>query len=108
MHFYQPRDYLTGKHIYFEYNPEAIQKCLDFLISETAKIMIFNDDVALNIVEPHFEINYKDIELSKEWIEDWKSIEPLPDFNLPSCNKFFTIIIISLSYRYQQKLRNIL
>ena len=25
IHFYQPRDYLTGKHIYFEYNPEAIK-----------------------------------------------------------------------------------
>ncbi|XP_018057367.1 PREDICTED: nardilysin-like [Atta colombica] len=99
MHFYQPRDYLTGKHIYFEYNPEAIQKCLDFLMPETAKIMIFNDDVALNIVEPHFEINYKDIELPKEWIERWKSIEPLPDFNLPSCNKFLTnnFSIISVS-----------
>ncbi|EGI67443.1 Nardilysin, partial [Acromyrmex echinatior] len=90
MHFYQPCDYLTGKHIYFEYNPEAIQKYLDLLMPETAKIMIFDKNGGLNIVEPHFKINYRHCKLLDEYIECWKSIEPLPDFDLPSCNKFLT------------------
>ncbi|KYN41292.1 Nardilysin [Trachymyrmex septentrionalis] len=90
MHFYQPCDYLTGKHIYFEYNPEAIQKYLNLLVPETAKIMVFNNDLELNIVEPHFKINYKDIALPNEWLERWKFIEPLSNFHLPSCNKFLT------------------
>ncbi|KAG5337867.1 NRDC protein, partial [Acromyrmex heyeri] len=90
MHFYQPCDYLTGKHIYFEYNPEAIQKYLDLLMPETAKIMIFDKNARLDIVEPHFKINYIRIEILNQYIERWKSIEPLPDFNLPSCNKFLT------------------
>ncbi|KAG5345102.1 NRDC protein, partial [Acromyrmex charruanus] len=90
MHFYQPCDYLTGKHIYFEYNPESIQKYLDLLMPETAKIMIFDKNVRSYIVEPHFKINYLRIEILNKYIERWKSIEPLPDFNLPSCNKFLT------------------
>ncbi|XP_018365094.1 PREDICTED: nardilysin-like [Trachymyrmex cornetzi] len=90
MHFYQPCDYLTGKHLYFEYNPEAVQKCLDFLVPETAMIMIFNYDYKLHIVEPDFKINYRDISLPKEFIERWKSIEPLSDFQLPLRNEFLT------------------
>ncbi|XP_011051509.1 PREDICTED: nardilysin-like [Acromyrmex echinatior] len=72
------------KHIYFEYNPEAIQKYLDLLMPETAKIMIFDKNGGLNIVEPHFKINYRHCKLLDEYIECWKSIEPLPDFDLPS------------------------
>ena len=86
MHFYPSRDYVTGKHIYFEYNPEAIQKCLDLLMPETANIMVFDNNFVLNIVEPYFKINYIDIALQK----NWKFIEPLPCFRLPSRNKFLT------------------
>jgi len=86
MHFYTSRDYITGKHNYFEYNPEAIQKCLDFLVPETANIIVFNNNFALNIVEPYFKINYTDIALQK----DWKFIEPLGYFCLPSPNEFLT------------------
>ncbi|XP_011685956.1 PREDICTED: nardilysin-like [Wasmannia auropunctata] len=93
MHFYPPRDYITGNELYFEYNPEAIKKCLDYLVPETANIMIFNEDfdpVELNKVEPWFKTKYTDIEIPKEWIERWKTIEPLPDFHLPLQNTFLT------------------
>ncbi|XP_071572686.1 nardilysin [Temnothorax nylanderi] len=91
MHFYPPRDYITGNELYFEYNPEAIRKCLDYLVPENANIMIFNEDfdgVELNKVEPWFQTKYTDSEIPKEWIERWKSIEPLPDFHLPLPNTF--------------------
>ena len=74
-----------------EYNPEAIQKYLDYLVPETANIMIFNNDfdcLELNKIEPWFKIQYMDI--SKEWIKRWKFIEPLPDFHLPLPNTFIT------------------
>ncbi|KYM76122.1 Nardilysin [Atta colombica] len=90
MHFYPSRDYVTGKHIYFEYNPEAIQKCLDFLMPETANIMIFNSDFEINIDDPRLKINYTYMALSKASLEHWKSIEPLPDFQLPLRNEFLT------------------
>ncbi|KYN37807.1 Nardilysin [Trachymyrmex septentrionalis] len=93
MHFYPSRDYITGNELYSEYNPEAIQKCLDYLVPETVNIMIFNEDfdyLELNKVEPWFQTKYTDIEISKEWIERWKSIEPLSDFYLPLENTFLT------------------
>ncbi|KYN03878.1 Nardilysin [Cyphomyrmex costatus] len=93
MHFYPPRDYITGNELYFDYNPEAIQKCLDYVTPETVNIMIFNEDfdcLELNKVEPWFKTKYTDIEIPKEWIERWKSIEPLPDFHLPLENTFLT------------------
>ncbi|KAG5318470.1 NRDC protein, partial [Acromyrmex heyeri] len=86
MHFYTSRDYITGKNNYFEYNPEAIQKCLDLLVPEMANIMVFNNDFVINIVEPYFKINYTDIALQK----DWKFIKLLPCFRLPSRNEFLT------------------
>ncbi|KYN11880.1 Nardilysin, partial [Trachymyrmex cornetzi] len=94
MHFYVPHDYITGNgNLYFEYNPEAIQKCLNYMLPETANIMIFNKDFdcpELNKVEPWFKTKYTDIEIPEKWIERWKSIEPLPDFNLPLPNTFIT------------------
>ncbi|XP_018360056.1 PREDICTED: nardilysin-like isoform X1 [Trachymyrmex cornetzi] len=93
MHFYPSRDYITGNELYSEYNPEAIQKCLDYLVPETVNIMIFNEDfdcLELNKVEPWFKTKYTDIEIPKEWIERWKSIEPLPEFHLPLENTFLT------------------
>jgi len=111
MHFYQPCDYLTGKHIYFEYNPEAIQKCLNLLMPETAKIIIFNNRFKINIVEPHIKIVYKDMELPKEWLNHWKSIEPLSNFHLPSRNKFLTnnfsfIPVSAKASKYPVKINN--
>ncbi|XP_012524901.1 nardilysin isoform X2 [Monomorium pharaonis] len=93
MHFYPPRDYITGNELYFEYDPESIQKCLDYLVPENANIMIFNEDfdcLELNKIEPWFKTKYTDIEIPKEWIERWKSIKPLPDFHIPLQNTFLT------------------
>ncbi|KAG5329001.1 NRDC protein, partial [Acromyrmex heyeri] len=86
MHFYPSRDYLTGKHNYFEYNPEAIQECLNFLTPETMNIMNFGDDLDLDTDTPCFKAYCSISALPKERIEYWKSIEPLPDFNLPLFN----------------------
>ncbi|KAG5319393.1 NRDC protein, partial [Pseudoatta argentina] len=104
MHFYTSRDYITGKNNYFEYNPEAIQKCLDLLVPETANIMIFDNDFVLNIVEPYYKINYTDIALQT----DWKFIEPLPCFRLPSHNVFlmndFSVIPVISEMKYPVKI----
>ncbi|KAG5331261.1 NRDC protein, partial [Acromyrmex charruanus] len=88
MHFYPSRDYLTGKHNYFEYNPEAIQECLNFLTPETVNIMNFGDDLDLDTDAPCFEGYCSITALPKERIEYWKTIEPLPDFNLTLFNAF--------------------
>ncbi|XP_018059060.1 PREDICTED: nardilysin-like [Atta colombica] len=86
MHFYPSRDYLTGKHNYFEYNPEAIQEYLNFLTPETVNIMNFGNDLALDTT--CFKTYCSITALPKELIEYWKSIEPLPEFNLSLSNAF--------------------
>ncbi|KYQ60318.1 Nardilysin, partial [Trachymyrmex zeteki] len=100
MHLYEPRDYITGKQNYFEYDPEAIQKCLDYLVPETVNIMIFNknfDSFELTKINRWANIVYEDIEIPQNWIKCWKSIEPLPDFHLPLSNTFVTNNIPLLS-----------
>ncbi|KAG5324883.1 NRDC protein, partial [Pseudoatta argentina] len=89
MHLYPPRDYITGRYNFFEYDPEAIQKCLDYLIPETVNIMIFNKNFhrfGLNKIDLWTNTLYTDGKISQKWIERWKSIEPLPNFYLPLSN----------------------
>ncbi|KYN45436.1 Nardilysin [Trachymyrmex septentrionalis] len=88
MHFYPPRDYLTGKHNYFEYNSEAVEECLEFLKPETVNIMNFGNDLDLDMDEPRLRTYCSITALPKEWIENWKSIEPLPYFHLLLLNAF--------------------
>lgn len=100
MHFYPSQDYITGSELYFEYDPEVIKKCLDYLRPENANIMIFNEkfNIELDKTEPWFNTKYTDIEIPQEWIGRWKTIKPLPDFHLPIPNTFlpsdFTLIPI--------------
>ncbi|KYN14349.1 Nardilysin [Trachymyrmex cornetzi] len=99
MHLYPSCHYLTGNKLYFEYNPEDIQKCLNYLEPETANIMFFDEDfedLELNKVEQWSKTRYTDIEIPKEWIKRWKSIKPLQEFYLPHSNLFFPKDFISI------------
>ncbi|EFN65226.1 Nardilysin [Camponotus floridanus] len=92
MHYYPSQDYLTGSELYFEYDPEAIKRCLNYLRPENANIMIFNGkfNAELDKTEPWFNTKYTDVEIPQEWVERWKTIKPLPDFHLPIPNTFLT------------------
>ncbi|XP_012218457.1 nardilysin-like [Linepithema humile] len=99
MHFYPPRDYITGSELYFEYNEAAIQKCLDYLTPENVNIMIFDkklSDEELDKVEPWFSTKYTDTEIPQEWIACWKKSfssetpSSTPLFHLPLPNEFLT------------------
>ncbi|XP_053986881.1 nardilysin-like isoform X2 [Hylaeus volcanicus] len=93
MHYYPPRDYITGNKLYFEYNPEAILACLNYLTPDNVNIIIsdkkFNDE-EFDKIEPWFQTKYTDTEIPQEWIECWRTIEPLPEFHLPLPNAFLT------------------
>ncbi|XP_043528977.1 nardilysin-like [Frieseomelitta varia] len=93
MHYYPPRDYITGSELYFEYNPEAIQTCLNYLIPDDVNIIIFDkkfNDEEFDKIEPWFKTKYTDTEISQEWIECWRTIEPFPEFHLPLANMYIT------------------
>lgn len=91
MHYYPPQDYITGGHLYFEYNPEAIQVCMNYLTPDDVNIIIFNkkyNDEEFEKIEPWFKTKYTDMGIPEEWMERWCTIEPLPEFHLPLPNIF--------------------
>ncbi|KAG7214075.1 hypothetical protein KM043_001439 [Ampulex compressa] len=91
MHFYPPRDYITGSDLYFEYNPVAIQACMNSLSPDNVNLIIFDkkfNDEEFEKVEPWFKTKYTDMDIPAEWIECWRTIPALPDFHLPLPNIF--------------------
>jgi len=93
MHFYPSQDYITGESLYFEYNPDHIQRCMDRLVPENVNIIVLNNkftEKELQKVEPWFNTRYEDFEISQEAIERWKTLKPLPEFHLSLENEFLT------------------
>ncbi|KYN15625.1 Nardilysin [Trachymyrmex cornetzi] len=96
MHFYPPRDYITANNlICVKYNPEDIQKCLNYLKPDTAIITILQGQPCPltfdNEIQSYLNCDEKKhiyIEVPTEYTEHWKSIEPLPNFHLPLKNVF--------------------
>ncbi|XP_074109698.1 nardilysin [Cotesia typhae] len=93
MYYYKPLHYITGSELYFEYDPESIQACMDVLTPENVNIIILDkkfDDSKFDKEEPWFKTKYTDEEIPADWIESWKSIEPIQEFHLPEPNVFIT------------------
>lgn len=93
MHFFPPKDYITGSDLFFEYNPESIKDCIDALSVDNVNIILFDkkfNEEEFDQVEPWFKTKYSSSEIPKEWVETWKNIEPLPEFHLPKPNMFIT------------------
>nr|XP_033337586.1 nardilysin-like isoform X2 [Megalopta genalis] len=91
MHYYPPRDYITGNNLYFEYKPEAIQACMNYLTPDDVNIIIFDkkfNDEEFEKIEPWFKTKYTDTEIPEEWIECWRTIDPFPEFHLALPNIF--------------------
>ncbi|KYQ54446.1 Nardilysin [Trachymyrmex zeteki] len=94
MFFYPPRDYITAnKLIDIEYDPEIIQKCLNYLVPDNANITLFKKNLntpKLKKIDMWSKTKYASIILRKKLRKHWKSIKPLPDFHLPLQNIFLT------------------
>ncbi|XP_078042474.1 nardilysin [Augochlora pura] len=91
MHYYPPQDYITGNYLYFEYNPEAIQACMNYLTPDDVNIIIFDkklNEEELKKTEPWFKTRYMDTEIPEEWVKCWRTIEPYPEFHLALPNIF--------------------
>nr|CAD7434022.1 unnamed protein product [Timema monikensis] len=60
MHFYPPEDYITGSDLFYEYNPQAIQNCLERLVPDRVNIMLFNknEEMVFDQTEPWFNTRY--------------------------------------------------
>nr|CAD7462005.1 unnamed protein product [Timema tahoe] len=60
MHFYPPEDYITGSDLFYEYNPQAIENCLEMLVPDRVNIMLFNNNekMVFDQTEPWFNTRY--------------------------------------------------
>ncbi|KAL2731379.1 nardilysin-like [Vespula squamosa] len=93
MHVFPPEDYITGSELYFEYDPEAIQMCLDYLSPDNVNVIIFDkkfNDEIFDKVEPWFKTKYTYVDIPAKWMKIWKTITPFPEFHLPLPNIFLT------------------
>nr|CAH7725466.1 unnamed protein product [Callosobruchus chinensis] len=94
MQIYPPEDYIAGSELYYEYDPEAMKLIMDLLEPTKMNIMVVSKKLPENIVydktEKWFGTKYTDREVPADWIEKWKSVEPYPEFSIPSPNPFLT------------------
>lgn len=94
MHYYPSTDYLTGDHIYFEYKPEVIKEYLDKLTCDMVNIMVSSkyaaSKIKLDRAEPWFGTKYNISDISADWVQTWKDIQPGSLFHLPHPNQFLT------------------
>lgn len=98
---YPSKYILSGDSLFFEYNPNAIQKVIDELNTRRFNIMItstrrYNENVKYESTEPWFGTVYTEMDMPTKWISLWKNAKPYSEFALPQPNPFiaddFTIL----------------
>lgn len=104
MQLYPPEDYITGSELFFEYDPEAIKKCLDALKPDAVNILVYSRDSEKKYdkTEPWFKTEYCVCDIPNDWLESWFSIEPDQSFGLPEPNIFLTSDFTLLPFSDQQ------
>lgn len=104
MQLYPPEDYITGSELFFEYDPEAIKKCLDGLKPDAANILVSSKDSEKDYdkTEPWFRTEYCVCDIPNDWLESWFIIEPDRSFGLPEPNIFLTSDFSLLPFPDQQ------
>lgn len=94
MHYYPSKDFLTGPHLYFKYNPDEVTRLLSYITPEKVNIIVrakeFKDTIAIDQVEPWFQTKYGSAPIPSDMLAQWQSVEPYPEFKLPSNNPFIS------------------
>lgn len=94
MHSYPSKDYLTGPRLYFSYKPDEVTRLLSFFKPELVNIIVrakkFDDSIKLNQTERWFQTKYGFREINPKWVQSWQTVEPYPEFKLPSPNNFIS------------------
>ncbi|KAF4521421.1 hypothetical protein B566_EDAN010578 [Ephemera danica] len=67
MHHYPSQHYICGPELLFDFDPEAVTKCLQLLTPDRVNVYI-----------------------PVEWLESWKSAQPRPELSLPPPNQYLT------------------
>lgn len=90
MRFVASDNYITENDVCFEWDPVMITACMDALSPEHVNIVIFDkvdEDKPLKI-EPRFQTEYTETGIANHLINEWKRVQPLPQFTLPKASVY--------------------
>lgn len=112
--WFPPKHSLSGPCLYFEYDPNGIQKIIDHLNDSIMNIMITSkikfEKHEFDKKEKWFGTEYCAIDCPPAWFEMWKNAKPYTEFKLPQANPFiardFTILYdqSSMVPKYPEKI----
>ncbi|BFZ16371.1 hypothetical protein BsWGS_19410 [Bradybaena similaris] len=91
MHVYPFEHYLCGRTLYFEFNEQLIQDCIDFLRPQGMLVMLFNRDFMNSFSlseEPWTHVKYKVEDFDTELISRLNNLEPNPELIMPKPNPY--------------------
>ncbi|KAF4524365.1 hypothetical protein B566_EDAN007541 [Ephemera danica] len=92
MHMFAPEHYLCGTKLLLEYDPEVIRTCLNFLTPDKVNIMLSDSrpNKFYDKLIPYYGTPYAVKDIPEEILEQWKQVEPYPEFRLPLPNDYLT------------------
>ncbi|KAH8275979.1 hypothetical protein KR018_000489, partial [Drosophila ironensis] len=93
--YYPPKDILTAKDIYYEYDEEELGVFLGVLNQMKFNLMItsrvkYEDVVDYNLSEEWFGTEYATLPMPEKWCKLWKESKPMDDLFLPEANRYVT------------------
>lgn len=112
--FFPPKHTLSGTSLYFDYDPNGINRILDLLNNSIMNIMITTKEKFnghdFDKIEPWFGTEYCQIDFPTEWYDMWKNAKTYSEFAIPPSNQFiatdFTILCDASSVipKYPEKI----
>ncbi|XP_016985486.1 nardilysin [Drosophila rhopaloa] len=92
---FPPKDILTGKELYYEYNEEHLKELVGHLNEMKFNLMVTSRNKYEGIstydqTEEWFGTEYATIPMPEKWRKLWEDSKPLPELSLPEPNKFVT------------------
>nr|XP_016924023.1 nardilysin [Drosophila suzukii] len=93
--YFPPKDILTGKELYYEYNEEHLKELIGHLNEMKFNLMVtsrnkYEGVCAYDQTEEWFGTEYATIPMPEKWRKLWEDSKPLPELFLPEPNKFVT------------------
>ncbi|XP_032582063.1 nardilysin [Drosophila sechellia] len=93
--YFPPKDILTGKELYYEYNEEHLKELISHLNEMKFNLMVtsrkkYEGVSAFDKTEEWFGTEYATIPMPEKWRKLWEDSKPLPELFLPEPNKFVT------------------
>lgn len=93
--YFPPKDILTGKELYYEYNEKHLTDLINHLNEFKFNVMLTSrkyEDLVFNKKEEWFGTEYTSIPMPAKWQKMWQEadVKKIPELFLPEPNRFVT------------------